>query len=90
MHVASIGQAVSPLEKRGRRLWPMNESAPLSLFEQLQIRLAGAAEPFEVIQAFEAELLTAYPAEAAEVVELIASWGHRLGVLTRDDLEGFI
>ncbi|MCC5091120.1 hypothetical protein VDS34_17945 [Xanthomonas campestris pv. campestris] len=68
----------------------MSEARTLSLFDQLQHRLAGAAEPLEVIQAFEAELLATYPAESAEVVELIASWGHRLGVLTRDDLEGFI
>ncbi|CAD7379700.1 hypothetical protein X12_001642 [Xanthomonas arboricola] len=68
----------------------MDDTAPLSLFEQLQHRIAGAAEPLEVLQQFEAELLAAYPAEATEVVELVASWGHRLGVLTHDDLEGFI
>ncbi|WP_426800967.1 hypothetical protein [Xanthomonas campestris] len=68
----------------------MDEAAPLSLFKQLQHRLAGAAEPLEVIQEFEVELLAAYPAEASEVVELVASWGHRLGVLTRNELEGFI
>ncbi|WP_115540045.1 hypothetical protein [Xanthomonas campestris] len=68
----------------------MDEAAPLSLFEQLQHRLAGAAEPLEVIQQFEVELLAAYPTEAVEVVELVASWAHRLGVFTRDDLDGFI
>ncbi|MCF8828580.1 hypothetical protein VDG03_18405 [Xanthomonas campestris pv. raphani] len=68
----------------------MNETATLSLFDQLQHRLAGAAEPLEVLETFEAELLAAYPAEAVEVVELIASWGFRLGVLLRDDLHGYI
>lgn len=90
VHAASIGRAVSLLEMRERRLSRMDEAAPLSLFKQLQHRLASAAEPLEVIQKFEVELLAAYPAEANEVVELVASWGHRLGVLTRNELEGFI
>ncbi|MBB4726327.1 hypothetical protein [Xanthomonas arboricola] len=66
------------------------DTPPPSLFEQLQQRLAGAAEPLGVLQQFEAELLAAYPAEASEVVEIVASWGHRLGVLTREDMEGLI
>ncbi|MEQ8034245.1 hypothetical protein [Xanthomonas sp. WHRI 6106] len=61
-----------------------------SLFEQLQQRLACASEPLEVLNQFEAELLYAFPAEAAAVIELVASWGHRLGVLTREDIEGFV
>ena len=61
-----------------------------SLFEQLQQRLACAAEPLEVLNQFEAELLYAFPAEATAVIELVASWGRRLGALTRDDLEGYI
>ncbi|MEA9657857.1 hypothetical protein [Xanthomonas campestris] len=68
----------------------MDKPAPPSLFEQLQHCLAVAAEPLEVMQQFEAELLATYPAEAAEVVELVVSWGHRLRVFTRKDLEGFI
>ncbi|QHG87922.1 hypothetical protein ACCQ13_14620 [Xanthomonas sp. NCPPB 1638] len=61
-----------------------------NLFEQLQQRLACASEPLEVLNQFEAELLYAFPAEAAAVIELVASWGHRLGVLTREDIEGFV
>ncbi|MBB3832568.1 hypothetical protein FHR55_000734 [Xanthomonas arboricola] len=61
-----------------------------SLFEQLQQRLACASEPLEVLNQFEAELLYAFPGEAAAVIELVASWGHRLGVLTREDIEGFV
>ncbi|WP_434990032.1 hypothetical protein [Xanthomonas melonis] len=61
-----------------------------NLFEQLQQRLACASEPLEVLNHFEAELLYAFPAEAAAVIELVASWGHRLGVLTREDIEGFV
>ncbi|CAD1788856.1 hypothetical protein XSP_001085 [Xanthomonas euroxanthea] len=62
----------------------------LSLFEQLQQRLAITSEPLEVLNQFEAELLHAFPFEAALIVELVASWGHRLGVLTRDDLKGYV
>lgn len=90
VHAASIGRGVSLLEIAERRLCRMDEAAPLSLFEQLQHRVADAAEPLEVLQQFEAELLARYPADAAEVVELITSWDHRLGVLTNGDLEGFI
>lgn len=61
-----------------------------SLFEQLQQRLAAASEPLEVLNQFEAELLYAFPAEAPSIVELVASWGYRLGVLTRDDLDGYV
>ncbi|NJC38127.1 hypothetical protein GGR60_002681 [Xanthomonas arboricola] len=61
-----------------------------SLFEQLQQRLAAASEPLEVLNQFEAELLFAFPGEATAVVELVASWGYRLGVLTQDDLKGYI
>ncbi|WP_115560257.1 hypothetical protein [Xanthomonas arboricola] len=67
----------------------MDTSTP-SLFEQLQQRLACASEPLEVLDQFEAELLYAFPAEAAAIVELVASWGHRLGVLAREDMDGFI
>ncbi|KHS07280.1 hypothetical protein RM61_11225 [Xanthomonas phaseoli pv. phaseoli] len=67
----------------------MDTSAP-SLFEQLQQRLAAASEPLEVLNQFEAELLYAFPAEALIIVELVASWGYRLGVLTREDLDGFV
>ncbi|MGX2089269.1 hypothetical protein [Xanthomonas campestris] len=66
------------------------DTATPSLFEQLQQRLAAASEPLEVLNQFEAELLFAFPGEATAVVELVASWGHRLGVLTREDLDGFV
>ncbi|WP_372174436.1 hypothetical protein [Xanthomonas axonopodis] len=66
------------------------DTSPPSLFEQLQQRLAFASEPLEVLNQFEAELLFAFPGEAAVIVELISSWGRRLGVLTREDLEGFV
>ncbi|WP_126945682.1 hypothetical protein [Xanthomonas sp. BRIP62418] len=66
------------------------ETTTPSLFEQLQQRLVAASEPLEVLNQFEAELLFAFPSEATAVVELVASWGHRLGVLTREDLDGFI
>lgn len=66
------------------------DTSPPSLFEQLRQRLAGASEPLEVLNQFEAELLYAFPAEATVIVELVTSWGHRLGVLTRDDIEGYI
>ncbi|UXA65992.1 hypothetical protein [Xanthomonas prunicola] len=68
----------------------MDDTPRPSLFEQLQQRLACAPEPLEVLNQFEAELLYAFPSEAAVIVELVASWGHRLGVLTREDLDGFI
>ncbi|WP_234705441.1 hypothetical protein [Xanthomonas citri] len=58
------------------------DTSPPSLFEQLQQRLACASEPLEVLNQFEAELLYAFPAEAPTIVELVASWGYRLGVLT--------
>ncbi|MCC4600318.1 hypothetical protein [Xanthomonas melonis] len=61
-----------------------------NFFEQLQQRLACASEPLEVLNQFEEELLYAFPAEAAAVIELVASWGHRLGVLTREDIEGYV
>ncbi|WP_115530628.1 hypothetical protein [Xanthomonas campestris] len=61
-----------------------------SLFEQLQQRLAAASEPLEVLNQFEAELLYAFPTEATAIVELVASWGYRLGVLTNDDLQGYV
>ncbi|RWU12489.1 hypothetical protein [Xanthomonas phaseoli] len=61
-----------------------------SLFEQLQQRLAAASEPLEVLDQFEAELLYAYPGEATAVIELVSSWGRRLGVLSREDMDGFI
>ncbi|APP76881.1 hypothetical protein [Xanthomonas vesicatoria] len=61
-----------------------------SLFEQLQQRLACASEPLEVLNQFEAELLHAFPFEATAIVELVSSWGHRLGVLTHDDLRGYV
>ncbi|QDS15801.1 hypothetical protein [Xanthomonas arboricola] len=67
----------------------MDTTAP-SLFEQLQQRLACASEPLEVLNQFEAELLYAFPAEATVIVELVTSWGHRLGVLTHDDLQGYV
>ncbi|NIK62572.1 hypothetical protein [Xanthomonas cannabis] len=67
----------------------MDTTTP-SLFEQLQQRLACASEPLEVLNQFEAELLYAFPSEAAVIVELVASWGHRLGVLTHDDLQGYV
>ncbi|MBV6799763.1 hypothetical protein [Xanthomonas euvesicatoria] len=67
----------------------MDTSQP-SLFEQLQQRLACASEPLEVLNQFEAELLYAFPAEAPTIVELVALWGYRLGVLTREDLDGFV
>ncbi|WP_372382116.1 hypothetical protein ACCQ12_15135 [Xanthomonas sp. NCPPB 1068] len=66
------------------------ETSTLSLFEQLQQRLACASEPLEVLNQFEAELLYAFPADAPIIVELVASWGHRLGVLSREDLQGFV
>uniref|UniRef100_UPI003F81EF4D hypothetical protein n=1 Tax=Xanthomonas sp. 0924 TaxID=2835534 RepID=UPI003F81EF4D len=66
------------------------DTPPPSLFEQLQQRLACASEPLEVLNQFEAELLYAFPSEAAVIVELVASWGHRLGVLTCDDLQGYV
>ncbi|WP_228600103.1 hypothetical protein [Xanthomonas arboricola] len=68
----------------------MDNTPPPSLFEQLRQRLACASEPLEALNQFEAELLYAFPAEATVIVELVASWGHRLGVLTCDDLEGYI
>lgn len=89
IHAASIGRVVSALETRRRRLLLMDTSPP-SLFEQLQQRLACASEPLEVLNQFEAELLYAFPAEAPTIVELVASWGYRLGVLTREDLDGFV
>ncbi|UXA48543.1 hypothetical protein M0D44_20075 [Xanthomonas prunicola] len=61
-----------------------------SLFEQLQQRLACASEPLEVLNQFEAELLYAFPGEATVIIELVASWGYRLGVLAREDLDGFV
>ncbi|MCC4613682.1 hypothetical protein LL963_16545 [Xanthomonas campestris pv. esculenti] len=61
-----------------------------NLFEQLQQRLACASEPLEVLNQFEAELLYAFPAEAAAVIELVSSWGFRLGMLSRHDLDGYI
>ncbi|PPU32165.1 hypothetical protein [Xanthomonas sp. CFBP 7912] len=67
----------------------MDTTTP-SLFEQLQQRLAAASEPLEVLNQFEAELLFAFPGEGAAVVELVTCWGHRLGVLTREDLDGYI
>ncbi|MCC8670475.1 hypothetical protein LN461_14145 [Xanthomonas arboricola] len=67
----------------------MDTTTP-SLFEQLQQRLAAASEPLEVLTQFEAELLFAFPGEATAVVELVASWGYCLGVLTQDDLKGYI
>ncbi|PPU15517.1 hypothetical protein XacyCFBP2565_06745 [Xanthomonas arboricola pv. corylina] len=67
----------------------MDTTTP-SLFEQLQQRLACASEPLEVLNQFEAELLYAFPSEATVIVELVASWGHRLGVLSRTDLDGFV
>ncbi|PPU28726.1 hypothetical protein [Xanthomonas arboricola] len=67
----------------------MDTTTP-SLFEQLKQRLAAASEPLEVLNRFEAELLFAFPGEATAVVELVASWGHRLGVLTHDDLQGYV
>lgn len=66
------------------------ETTTPSLFEQLQQRLAAASEPLEVLNQFEAELLFAFPGEATAVIELVASWGCRLAVLTRADLDGFI
>ncbi|USJ00839.1 hypothetical protein MUG10_00825 [Xanthomonas prunicola] len=68
----------------------MDNNPPPSLFEKLRQRLACASEPLEALNQFEAELLYAFPGEAAEIVELVASWGHRLGVLTGDDLKGYI
>ncbi|MBB5862574.1 hypothetical protein [Xanthomonas sp. 3058] len=68
----------------------MDPAPPANLFEQLRQRLACSSEPLEVLNQFEAELLYAFPAEATVIIELVASWGHRLGVLTRDDIEGFI
>ncbi|WP_435014701.1 hypothetical protein [Xanthomonas arboricola] len=67
----------------------MDTTAP-SLFEQLQQRLAATSEPLEVLNQFEAELLFAFPGDAAVIVELVTSWGHRLGVLTHDELEGYV
>ncbi|NJC36363.1 hypothetical protein GGR60_000853 [Xanthomonas arboricola] len=67
----------------------MDTTTP-SLFEQLQQRLAATSEPLEVLNQFEAELLFAFPGEAAVIVELVTSWGHRLGVLTHDELEGYV
>lgn len=89
IHAASIGRTVSPRETRRRRLRFMDAPNP-SLFEQLQQRLAATSEPLEVLNQFEAELLFAFPGEAAVVVELVSSWGHRLGVLTHEDLEGYV
>ncbi|WP_115562341.1 hypothetical protein [Xanthomonas arboricola] len=68
----------------------MDNTPPPSLFEQLRQRLACASEPLEALNQFEAELLYAFPAEATVIVELVASWGHRLGVLTHDDLQGYV
>ncbi|WP_372183127.1 hypothetical protein [Xanthomonas axonopodis] len=66
------------------------DTSPPSLFEQLQQRLACASEPLEVLNQFEAELLYEFPAEATVIVELVMSWGHRLGVLTHEDLQGYV
>lgn len=90
VHPASIGPSVSMLETVHRRLAHMDETQPASLFEQLQQRLAAASEPLKVLEEFEAELLFAFPSEAAAVAELIGSWGYRLSVLERQDLNGYI
>ncbi|MBB5673746.1 hypothetical protein ABQ039_011820 [Xanthomonas sp. WHRI 6108] len=66
------------------------DTPPPSLFEQLQQRLACTSEPLEMLNQFEAELLYAFPSEATVIVELVASWGHRPGALTHDDLQGYV
>ncbi|MEA9762086.1 hypothetical protein [Xanthomonas campestris] len=68
----------------------MDNNPPPSLFEQLRQRLACASEPLEALNQFEAELLHAFPSEATVIVELVASWAHRLGMVTREDLDGYI
>ncbi|MEA9550550.1 hypothetical protein VC253_01560 [Xanthomonas campestris] len=61
-----------------------------SIFDQLQQRLAVTSEPLAVLEQFEADLLQRFPRDADEVVELVSSWGHRLGVLSRSELQGYV
>ncbi|PPT33379.1 hypothetical protein XaCFBP7622_01545 [Xanthomonas arboricola] len=62
----------------------MDTSAP-SLFERLQQRLASAFEPLQALYQFQTELMHSFPTAANTVVELVASWGHRLEIPTRAD-----
>ncbi|WP_022971911.1 hypothetical protein [Xanthomonas maliensis] len=51
---------------------------PLML--ELQRRLLGAEDPSSVVMRFQAELLTQYPNQAIEVIQLVAHWAQRSGI----------
>nr|WP_231110612.1 hypothetical protein [Xanthomonas arboricola] len=90
VHARSIGVAVSPLETNVRKLCSMDENQTLSLFEQLQYRVASAVDRWSVAEQFEAELLAQYPADATEIIELMTHWLNRLGLIEADQLIGFV
>ncbi|WIX23768.1 hypothetical protein PUV44_12575 [Xanthomonas arboricola pv. corylina] len=68
----------------------MDTTTPPSAFAQLQLQLETASDPWLTVEKFEAALLAKYPAQAAEVVELMTHWLHVLGMIEARDMRGFI